>query len=201
MLKTMMHVDAQNYPEFSTAIFYIQSPKILSLIWSWLKPLMDPGTVGKVRIASDSGVEELSKVMPLSSIPREYGGSCTACNGPTCLNWTLGGHFLSTKDRPIRTVHVSARDTSVIPLGQVNEAGAHLFLDFQVAEHDIDADIVQLGEKGGNHVVLKSLGRVTAHKGEFELANAGDYAIRYSNQYSGWTAKKIGHHHQLRHKQ
>jgi hypothetical protein len=47
-LKEMMATDQQNYPELSRAIFYINAPRVLSVLWPLLKPLMDPLTVAKV---------------------------------------------------------------------------------------------------------------------------------------------------------
>jgi hypothetical protein len=47
-LKEMMQTDQQNYPELSRAIFYINAPRVLSVLWPLLKPLMDPLTVAKV---------------------------------------------------------------------------------------------------------------------------------------------------------
>lgn len=114
-----MHTDQQNYPEYSSAIFYTNAPRVLSVLWPLLKPFMDPLTVQKVKekrfkfdvffltvlssssqvhISSDTNVEGLKRFMPATSIPREYGGSCTTCPGPTCLDWTLGGCFLPTKE-------------------------------------------------------------------------------------------------------
>jgi hypothetical protein len=110
-LKTMMAVDQQNYPELSAAIFYINAPRVLSVLWPLLKPFMDPLTVAKVYIASDGGADQLARFMEPSSIPVEYGGACTSCVGKhedgKCLDYTRGGHFLSTKKVRYTKVRVS----------------------------------------------------------------------------------------------
>ena len=55
--------------------------------------------------------------MPLSSVPVEYGGVCIKCKHEDgkCLDYSLGGPFLSTKKLRYTSISVPARgDAKVI---------------------------------------------------------------------------------------
>ena len=117
--------------------------------------------------------------MPASSIPKEYGGSCTSCSGETCLDYTKGGSFLSSKATPFTTVHVPNRTEHDVPVGPVVE-GDTLEWSFICHADDIEAFVVDKGDGS----IVHTIGRVTSHQGRLELDGSRELVFRYSNEFS-----------------
>lgn len=203
MLKHMMNIDQSNYPEFSWRIFYINAPRVFTALWPLLKPFMDPLTVEKIHIASDSGVAELCVCMPSNSVPREYGGTCQACakhpSSGTCLNYSRGGSFLSTPDLPIWTLAVPARSAVEVPLEADDENKLWFRWVVKMAPETDDIEMSILD--GSKESVLKNLGRARQHNGAFLLPEKGTYYIRYGNTFSFMSAKVVGYNHTLHEKE
>lgn len=73
---------SSQYPETLDRIFVIGAPGFFPTIWSWLKPIFDPGVVAKIFILSQADVfPTLSKFIDPSCIPKKYGGQ---------LDWNFG---------------------------------------------------------------------------------------------------------------
>ncbi|TKA52591.1 hypothetical protein B0A53_04601 [Rhodotorula sp. CCFEE 5036] len=63
-------------------IYLIGAPSFFSVVWGWIQKWFDEGTRNKIHILSAADLTStLSAHMPLSSIPRKYGGT---------LDWTFG---------------------------------------------------------------------------------------------------------------
>uniref|UniRef100_A0A7S2U720 CRAL-TRIO domain-containing protein n=1 Tax=Attheya septentrionalis TaxID=420275 RepID=A0A7S2U720_9STRA len=68
---------AAHYPERSGSIFVINVPSWFSIIWSTVKPWVDPVTRKKIVIlgyGADAITKALEEKIPLTNIPPEYGG-------------------------------------------------------------------------------------------------------------------------------
>ncbi|BGP18165.1 hypothetical protein JCM10213_009008 [Rhodosporidiobolus nylandii] len=72
------------YAETLGAIYLVGAPGFFSVVWGWIKKWFDPGTVDKIHILPSSPAQVtaiLTAHMPLSSIPKAYGGE---------LDWDFG---------------------------------------------------------------------------------------------------------------
>ncbi|KAJ9218032.1 hypothetical protein DTO166G4_423 [Paecilomyces variotii] len=81
-----------HYPETLDRIFLIGAPSFFPTVWGWIKRWFDPVTTSKIFILSADEVKPtLTSFMPLSSIPKKYGGE---------LDWEWGD--LPNLDEPAR---------------------------------------------------------------------------------------------------
>jgi len=151
---------------------------------------MDPLTVEKVHITSGNGADILSEVMPRSSIPREYGGTCTSCPGRYCLDHTRGGPFLSTKEKPITRIEVAKSNAHNVKF-DLQDAPCTLNFKYMVASDDIKMQVYHNGKK------IYGVGKKKKNEGAITLHENGKYKIRYDNTYSYFSSKTVGFHHQL----
>ena len=196
-LKMMMAVDQQNYPELSAAIFYTNAPRVLSVLWPLVKPFMDPLTVAKVHICSDGGAEQLAQFMEPASIPVEYGGQCNSCVGKhadgKCLDYTKGGHFLSTKSVRYTSVHVPAKAAHDVKM-EVETLPATLAWKFMCAASGETIDMELLPADADKHAKpLLSVPKVSVSEGKFEFQQPGHYVMRFSNSTSFWSGRTVGY--------
>jgi hypothetical protein len=198
-LKAMMAVDQQNYPELSAAIFYINAPRVLSVLWPLLKPFMDPLTVAKVFIASDGGADLLARFMEPSSIPVEYGGACKSCVGNhadgKCLDYTRGGHFLSTKKVRYTSVNVPAKGSYEVAI-EVATLPTKLAWKFICAGAGevIDMELLPAASASDkNAKPLVAVPKTSMSEGKYEFQEAGKYVVRFTNSTSYWSAKTVGY--------
>ncbi|GAD95398.1 phosphatidylinositol transporter, putative [Paecilomyces variotii No. 5] len=90
-----------HYPETLDRIFLIGAPSFFPTVWGWIKRWFDPNTTSKIFILSADEVKPtLTSFMPLSSIPKKYGGE---------LDWDWGD--LPSLDEPAREL-IGALETS-----------------------------------------------------------------------------------------
>ncbi|GAA5867483.1 hypothetical protein JCM8547_007519 [Rhodosporidiobolus lusitaniae] len=97
------------YAETLGAIYLVGAPGFFSVVWGWIKKWFDPGTVDKIHIlpASPSSVLEiLTTHMPVTSIPKVYGGG---------LDWTF--------DSPGPLLDAGLRDVMGLKEGETCPSG------------------------------------------------------------------------------
>ncbi|BGP26173.1 phosphatidylinositol transporter [Rhodotorula toruloides] len=100
------------YPETLGSIYLVGAPSFFGVVWSWIKQWFDPNTVSKIHILSPSALTStLSQHIPLSSIPRKYGGT---------LDWSFGdpGPILDEETRGV----MGLREGEECPRGPVRWA-------------------------------------------------------------------------------
>lgn len=74
-VKMMSAVASDNFPEMLDQTFLVNAPSIVPAIFNLVKPLIDKDILSKFIISSDCATPSLSKIIPLESIPKEFGGT------------------------------------------------------------------------------------------------------------------------------
>jgi len=93
ILSWLLGVAMDNYPELLFRSHFVNVPSIFSTIWWFIKGLIDPNTLEKLTMSSDGGMEKLLADLPVSSIPRNLGGTYDGFNVPFKFNVDETGPF------------------------------------------------------------------------------------------------------------
>lgn len=87
VFKQTTHIDQNYYPEFLHKFFIVNAPLSFRGVWAVCKPFIDANTLKKFQVLGKSYTENLLELIPASSIPVDFGGTCVCKyeNGDTCL--------------------------------------------------------------------------------------------------------------------
>lgn len=84
ILKRVISLDQDNYPECLYKMFVINAPWMFTAAYSVFKTFFDPATLQKIKIMGDDFMEELEKHIDPVNIPTFFGGKCKCKGG--CLH-------------------------------------------------------------------------------------------------------------------
>jgi len=98
MLKRVISLDQDNYPECLYKMFVINAPWMFTAAYAVFKTFFDPATLEKIKIMGDDYLEELEKHIDPEHIPAFLGGDCK-CEGG-CLHRQPGpwDHYEPTEE-------------------------------------------------------------------------------------------------------
>ncbi|CAF0905104.1 unnamed protein product [Didymodactylos carnosus] len=88
ILKQLIYIDDNYYPERLGQMFVINPPLIFPAIWNLVKHWVDPVTKAKVNILKKGPDTSATLLQHIDSdqLPSEYGGSCDSCpTSPDCI--------------------------------------------------------------------------------------------------------------------
>ncbi|CAI9786574.1 unnamed protein product [Fraxinus pennsylvanica] len=88
-IKVLQKIDNDNYPETLGRMYIINAGPAFQLIWTIVKPLLDPGTTSKIQVLG-SYQSKLLEAIDASELPGFLGGSCTCSNEGGCLKSDKG---------------------------------------------------------------------------------------------------------------
>jgi hypothetical protein len=74
-VKAALTLGSPNYPEVLGKSHMINTPWVFNTLWVFVKQLLDANTIDKINILGSDYMTELSKEVPLTSIPKEFGGT------------------------------------------------------------------------------------------------------------------------------
>ena len=75
IFKRTLNIDESCYPERLQVLFMINAPYTFSVLWSVIRPWIDPITVNKFRILGSSYLRTMKEFIDEDQIPVEYGGT------------------------------------------------------------------------------------------------------------------------------
>mmetsp|Transcript_17097 Transcript_17097/g.28945 ORF Transcript_17097/g.28945 Transcript_17097/m.28945 type:complete len:322 (-) Transcript_17097:2207-3172(-) len=75
VFKRSLQIDESCYPERLQTMFMINAPALFTVLWSLVKPWIDPVTVQKIRILGSNYQDVLKEFIDEDHIPVEYGGT------------------------------------------------------------------------------------------------------------------------------
>ncbi|KAL0351841.1 UNVERIFIED_CONTAM: Phosphatidylinositol/phosphatidylcholine transfer protein SFH12 [Sesamum calycinum] len=84
-IKSVQKIDNDNYPETLHRMFIINAGPGFRLIWSTVKPLLDPDTTSKIQVLGSKYQGKLLEAIDESELPEFLGGSCTCAIEGGCL--------------------------------------------------------------------------------------------------------------------
>ncbi|KAK4390711.1 Phosphatidylinositol/phosphatidylcholine transfer protein SFH6 [Sesamum angolense] len=84
-IKLVQKIDNDNYPETLHHMFIINAGPGFRLIWSTVKPLLDPDTTSKIQVLGSKYQGKLLEAIDESELPEFLGGSCTCAIEGGCL--------------------------------------------------------------------------------------------------------------------
>lgn len=91
IIKSSIAVCQDNFPEMLHKSHMVRTPWVFNTMWYFCKGLMDARTIAKVTVHGYTFLEELSKEIPLSSIPKHFGGEYEGYNDAFDFDWSAGG--------------------------------------------------------------------------------------------------------------
>eukprot|EP00971_Amphidinium_carterae_P246793 4901541-Amphidinium_carterae.1 len=83
VLKEAVTTIQNHYPEMMGKMVIINAPKVFSIAWSFVKPMLDEKTVSKISIFSrdrESYSKALLELVDEDQLPALFGGKCK-CDG------------------------------------------------------------------------------------------------------------------------
>ncbi|CAA3016658.1 phosphatidylinositol phosphatidylcholine transfer SFH6-like isoform X3 [Olea europaea subsp. europaea] len=89
-IKVLQKIDNDNYPETLGRMYIINAGPAFQLIWTIVKPLLDPDTTSKIQVFGSNYQSELLEAIDASQLPGFLGGSCTCSNEGGCLKSDKG---------------------------------------------------------------------------------------------------------------
>ncbi|KAL2513003.1 Phosphatidylinositol/phosphatidylcholine transfer protein SFH6 [Abeliophyllum distichum] len=89
-IKVLQKIDNDNYPETLCRMFIINAGPVFQLIWTIVKPLLDPDTTSKIWVLGSNYQSKLLEAIDESELPGFLGGSCTCSNEGGCLKSDKG---------------------------------------------------------------------------------------------------------------
>jgi len=77
LVKLCSSIDEAHYPELLKKMIVINAPRIFTLFWAILKPIMDKRTIEKIEILGCDYRSVVEKHVDKAFIPKYLGGGCT----------------------------------------------------------------------------------------------------------------------------
>uniref|UniRef100_A0A6B2L6M4 CRAL-TRIO domain-containing protein n=1 Tax=Arcella intermedia TaxID=1963864 RepID=A0A6B2L6M4_9EUKA len=179
--------DSNNYPETIRRVYFINTPSVFSYAWKMAKKLIDPVTLERVVILGSNYQEELKKVIPPDSLPKEYGGELDYLpKGGGSIKELLHQHNPTPKMQKTDIAY-SFSVTVKVP------KGAHLGWQFKTKHYDISFSLFFHETEDGERTTVLEAKREESHKGVIEgVEQANDdgyFTLFWDNSYS-WTRSK-----------
>ncbi|CBZ53920.1 hypothetical protein NCLIV_037020 [Neospora caninum Liverpool] len=78
ILRQLIYVTSENYPESLSHIFFINTPRLFSAVWGTLQGWLKERTVSKIHLLESDYATELHKYIDPASLPPSLGGICTS---------------------------------------------------------------------------------------------------------------------------
>ena len=76
LMKYLAAINSDHYPESLKKMFIVNTPRVFSLGWSMMKPLLDERTLSKITIYSDGFTDALLEYIDIEVLPTWLGGRC-----------------------------------------------------------------------------------------------------------------------------
>ncbi|KAL6063683.1 CRAL-TRIO domain-containing protein, variant 2 [Balamuthia mandrillaris] len=86
VFKQIVAIDEANYPECLKAFYVINAPKLFTMAFRMIRPLLDPKTLSKVHVLGADYKEALVEAIHEDNLPKAYGGNCD-CGGTSCQGY------------------------------------------------------------------------------------------------------------------
>jgi len=195
-----------NYPENLGRLFIINAPKMFTMLFTLVKPLLSQATIDKFHIYGTDEKEwraALLEYIDADQLPVYYGGTMTDPDGdPKCSSRINHGgtvptsYYLSTAklvptDR-MQCVTVFSSSKKKFKF-QVDQLGCDLRWQFFSEAGDIAFRVYYKSQDETTELFPKE--RVECHKimeeGRVPCDKIGTYAIEFDNSYSYFRAKKL----------
>ncbi|PFH35608.1 hypothetical protein BESB_052590 [Besnoitia besnoiti] len=191
LLRHLICISNENYPESVGHIFFINTPRLFSVVWSTLQGWLNPRTISKIHLLEGDYEAVLREFIDPASLPPSLGGSCKSSLAlvPTLteseiLSARVGGDPL--------TLHVGARRKERLEVKV--PAGHRLAWAWVIVEHDVAFRIKWQPAAGGEERVLLD---VKKHEGSKPVKGAvhadqeGTVAFVFDNSWSLFSSRTI----------
>lgn len=92
IMKASIDICQNNFPEMMYKSHMVKTPWIFNTLWYFCKGLMDAKTIAKVNVMGYNFLQDLSKEIPITSIPHHFGGEyMPPYNKDFDFDWSPGG--------------------------------------------------------------------------------------------------------------
>mmetsp|Transcript_20349 Transcript_20349/g.34288 ORF Transcript_20349/g.34288 Transcript_20349/m.34288 type:complete len:338 (-) Transcript_20349:326-1339(-) len=91
IIRSSIAICQDNFPEMLHKSHMVRTPWVFNTMWYFCKGLMDAKTIAKVTVHGYNFLADLSKEIPISSIPKHFGGEYEGYNDAFEFDWSPGG--------------------------------------------------------------------------------------------------------------
>lgn len=91
IIKTIMHVATDNYPEMMRKCFMVNTPWLFHTVWFVISALLPPRTLAKVNVMGTDALQTLQLEIPSASLPTFLGGTFDGITEPFPFDTKEGG--------------------------------------------------------------------------------------------------------------
>ncbi|ESS36394.1 CRAL/TRIO domain-containing protein [Toxoplasma gondii VEG] len=138
ILRQLIYVTSENYPESLSHIFFINTPRLFSAVWGTLQGWLKERTVAKIHILEGDYEAELHKYIDPACLPPSLGGVCTS--PLACIRTFSKTELLSARLGGGHSIlHIGARRREHVDF-EVPK-GACLSWAWVLVEHDVSFQV------------------------------------------------------------
>jgi len=208
VLRSILGLVQENYPEMVSNVFYVNAPWIFSYIWGMIRPWINASTLEKINILGADSKEQLLTKIDAKQLPKYLGGECTCSHQGGCVPESdadvgMTKIFVGRGSAYEHPVAVSAPvSDSKEPLSPSSPTGPItsyvITWEFRTESYNIDFEVAFAasrvsGQPSPMQQVVVSKSRVDSHlnmiEGGFETPTPGTLILRWDNTFS-WTVGK-----------
>ncbi|KEP66707.1 UNVERIFIED_CONTAM: CRAL/TRIO domain-containing protein [Hammondia hammondi] len=138
ILRQLIYVTSENYPESLSHIFFINTPRLFSAVWGTLQGWLKERTVAKIHLLEGDYEAELHKYIDPACLPPSLGGVCTS--PLACIRTFSKTELLSARLGGCHSIlHIGARRREHVDF-EVPK-GACLSWAWVLVEHDVSFQV------------------------------------------------------------
>jgi hypothetical protein len=199
VLQKLFKMDQDNYPESLRKMYVVNAPKLFTVVYAMVKPLVDPRTLQKVIVLGSSFKEELLKVMDEDQLPKVLGGSCKMHEGE-CM--PKGGKFPDVKrgastvgddeDSETFEVTIASQDKHEHEV-KIDDDESVLAWQFKTENHNIGFAVFRKVDNNAREAILEHQ-KYDAHEEVIENSlpvTPGHYILHWDNTFSRFRKKQL----------
>eukprot|EP01121_Diplochlamys_sp_Union-15-3_P011711 TRINITY_DN3424_c0_g1_i7.p1 TRINITY_DN3424_c0_g1~~TRINITY_DN3424_c0_g1_i7.p1 ORF type:complete len:434 (-),score=96.89 TRINITY_DN3424_c0_g1_i7:74-1375(-) len=195
-IKKVFAIDADNYPEFLRRCYFINCPKIFTMLWAIVKPWVDKRTLDKIKILGSNYQEALDTINP-EDIPDYLGGpkkGLVPPGGPCKYDFTKVEPDDEDKKEAEKIKTSIAASATHCKDVDVTKSGTIIAWEFSVEKHNVGF-YVTFQEDGSEKVTLRENTKYECNKEAVQdsliCEKPGKYSLCWDNTFSWMKSKNL----------
>mmetsp|Transcript_2734 Transcript_2734/g.7108 ORF Transcript_2734/g.7108 Transcript_2734/m.7108 type:complete len:341 (+) Transcript_2734:1-1023(+) len=192
VFKECAMIDQEYYPEFMAQLFIVNAPRVFSMFWRFVKPILNPRTLEKIHILSGDArqYEELLQHVDPHNLPHFLGGLCRCAGG--CVPAAGCDEDSGQEQATVLKLKAGSLHQERV---EVTTPGHGVSYEFWIKGKDLGFGLVFEAQDGSTPEVLVPNERVKPQEehfhGHFPARVAGTFVFSWDNSYSWARSKEV----------